>query len=288
MGKYKIYHIPEYTYSDGSVGKIGCTMHWDERLRANKRKSITPFNSIELLEQHDDKHIAGIRERELQIQYGYRLDDIQYHRAKYSSMGKSGWKSSRKKYKNMGELISNGLKENKSSQGERNSSAVLTDDIVREARDLFRNGWSISKLSKKYGIKVYDNMKKALLGISWSHIENPIDSITTGYERKMTYELATTIREDYQKSNLTMYEIADKYNCCHGTVQNVIQNKSFIDKTYKYKTKKKSLSDNEVIELLTLYNSKQYNQRQLCKKYNLTQSSIFHIVHRNTYKHICI
>lgn len=288
MGKYKIYHIPEFTYADGRVGKIGCTIHWDQRLTANKRLSKTPFTIIELLEEHDDKVTAGIRERALQKQYGYRVDDIQYHKAQYSRMGKVGWKSSRSKYDDMNQRISNGLKENKSVLGERNPSSILTDKDVVEARELFRQGWNIAKLSKRYGIKVYDNMKKALLGITWSHIENPIESITTGYERKIDYEIAKDIRLEYSTTNVTMDDLALKYSCNVGTIKNVLENKSFVDSTYKYKSKKKTLSDSQVIELITLYRSEKYNQRQLCKKYNITPSSVFHIVHRNSYKHICI
>ena len=62
---YYIYHIPGI--------KIGCTNNLERRIREQK------FTDYELIEQHSDKFIASNREKELQKQYGYRLDAIPYN-----------------------------------------------------------------------------------------------------------------------------------------------------------------------------------------------------------------
>ena len=62
---YYIYHIAGI--------KIGCTNNLERRIREQG------FNEYELLEQHADKFIASNREKELQKQYGYRLDTIPYN-----------------------------------------------------------------------------------------------------------------------------------------------------------------------------------------------------------------
>lgn len=62
---YYIYHIPGV--------KIGCTNNLERRIREQG------FNEYELLEQHTDKFIASNREKELQKQYGYRLDTLTYN-----------------------------------------------------------------------------------------------------------------------------------------------------------------------------------------------------------------
>ena len=61
---YYIYHIPGV--------KIGCTNNLERRIREQK------FNDYELLEEHNDKFLAANRERELQKEYGYTLDNISY------------------------------------------------------------------------------------------------------------------------------------------------------------------------------------------------------------------
>jgi hypothetical protein len=62
---YYIYHIPGV--------KIGCTNNLERRIREQK------FAYYKLLETYLDKFSASNRERELQKQYGYRLDSIPYN-----------------------------------------------------------------------------------------------------------------------------------------------------------------------------------------------------------------
>jgi hypothetical protein len=72
---YYIYHIKGV--------KIGCTKRLQQRMREQK------FNEWEVLEIHTDKETAGIRERELQIQYGYGKDNnVLYHQIDLVSNGK--------------------------------------------------------------------------------------------------------------------------------------------------------------------------------------------------------
>jgi len=79
MPKYKIYHIPDFVYSTGEIGKVGCTKQKiEKRIQQNTKLSVSPFYSWEVLEEHDCKQTAGIRERELQIQYGYKQDLNEY------------------------------------------------------------------------------------------------------------------------------------------------------------------------------------------------------------------
>ena len=78
MRKYKIYHIPDFLYADGSVGKIGMSRSLQRRMRDNKNKSIKPFDFWEILEEYDCKFTASNREIELQKQYGYKVDRIKY------------------------------------------------------------------------------------------------------------------------------------------------------------------------------------------------------------------
>lgn len=62
---YFIYHIPGV--------KIGCSINPERRVRAQK------FREFEILEEHLDKDVACIRERELQKKYGYAIDRNSYN-----------------------------------------------------------------------------------------------------------------------------------------------------------------------------------------------------------------
>jgi hypothetical protein len=72
MNIYIIYHIPNYKWKNGKIGKIGCT---DNLLRRMKAQYATKY---EILEIHSDIYIASQREIELQKQYGYQVDTIPY------------------------------------------------------------------------------------------------------------------------------------------------------------------------------------------------------------------
>jgi hypothetical protein len=62
--KYTIYHIPGV--------KIGVSSVLKRRIREQG------FNQYEILEKHNDIHIASKREKELQKQFGYPIDITSY------------------------------------------------------------------------------------------------------------------------------------------------------------------------------------------------------------------
>ena len=76
---YYIYHIPEWQYKDGTVGCIGCTQNIKG---SNKRRRliIAERNNWmwSVIEIHNNRIEAGKRERELQQQYGCRMDKDRY------------------------------------------------------------------------------------------------------------------------------------------------------------------------------------------------------------------
>lgn len=61
---YYIYHIPGI--------KIGVSSELEKRIKAQG------YESFEILEQHEDIDIVSKREKELQRQYGYRVDGPDY------------------------------------------------------------------------------------------------------------------------------------------------------------------------------------------------------------------
>ena len=75
---YYIYHIPEYVYSDGSIGKIGVSYRLTRRMKENLKKSLKEFTKWEVLEEHTDIYKVSDREIELQKEYQYKVDVIPY------------------------------------------------------------------------------------------------------------------------------------------------------------------------------------------------------------------
>lgn len=73
---YYIYHIPGI--------KIGCSMHPKRRVKSQG------YTNFEILGESENKFLAGELEIELQKQYGYSVDRVRYHQAKYKAMGHKG------------------------------------------------------------------------------------------------------------------------------------------------------------------------------------------------------
>jgi hypothetical protein len=71
---YYIYHIKGV--------KIGCTKRLTDRIKEQG------FTEYELLETHSDKSTAAKREKELQKQYGYKVDGIGYDQFDYEGYGR--------------------------------------------------------------------------------------------------------------------------------------------------------------------------------------------------------
>lgn len=87
--KYYIYHLPNFVYRDGSVGKIGCTHRLIQRKCTHKGRG---HEGLQVLEVHEDVMIASAREQELQGDYGYKVDRIPYYKSAAigSTRGKKG------------------------------------------------------------------------------------------------------------------------------------------------------------------------------------------------------
>lgn len=55
-------------------------------------------------------------------------------------------------------------------RGERHAAAVLTADIVREARRLYVSGVNGGELARRFGVK-YSTLQKAVTRSTWGHVQ---------------------------------------------------------------------------------------------------------------------
>lgn len=58
-------------------------------------------------------------------------------------------------------------------RGERRVNAKLTDDVVRAARQRFRDGWSLAALAAFYGVSD-QTIHVAVIGRTWSHVPGAV------------------------------------------------------------------------------------------------------------------
>jgi len=190
MGKYKIYHIPDFVYPSGDVGKVGMSKNIQSRITKNKKISAKPFVFWEVLEEYDCKYTASVRERQLQIRYGYKVDTNKYHEMNYSENGKKGGGWSKGKSNPKVAKALNGMKrseesrkkqsetliKNGNTRGENSYVAVLDEDKVkwirsqyRRDRDVFGKKISQSRIGRALG-RPQTTISAVINGYNWSHI----------------------------------------------------------------------------------------------------------------------
>ena len=180
MGKYKIYHIPNYVYPCGSVGKVGCSKQLDVRIRANKRTSLKPFYFWEVLEEYDCKETAGNCEIELQKQYGYKVDRGKYRGAVGRRKNYSQSEESKMKISNTlkGRVHSKQERMNnsKAKSGSGNPMSKLNEEKVIWIREQHKRGKDVfgKKITQKRIANVVGVTQPVISSVikrlSWKHI----------------------------------------------------------------------------------------------------------------------
>ena len=137
---YYIYHIEGI--------KIGCSKN------PNRRVKEQGYNQYTILEEHDNINAASIRERELQKEYGYRIDDCDYNNIVNAQKIGSKIGNTKKYRKIAAKSQKQTIKEKGLNIGERNPRAKLTKDKVNNIRELWNSPikYSKAKLARMFGV----------------------------------------------------------------------------------------------------------------------------------------
>ena len=180
MGKYKVYHIPDFVYPNGRIGKVGCSKDIKVRMRANLRKSLKPFDFWEILEEYDCKRTAGKRERQLQIEYGYTRDKTLYkgavgRRKNYSQSEETKMKISQT-LKGRVHSKEERMNNSKAKSGSGNPMSKLNEEKVlwirnqyKRDKDVFGKKITQKRLADAVGV-AQGWVSYILSEKSWSHI----------------------------------------------------------------------------------------------------------------------
>ena len=129
---YSIYHIPNV--------KIGCTKNPKRRLQQQG------YSSFKILETHDCIDSASVRERQLQKEYGYRVDISSYKHSYNQRVRLAGSKSKKKSISSRNNGIISGKKTSKKVlQYDLQGNLIKEWNSIREAHyntNVYRMGIS--------------------------------------------------------------------------------------------------------------------------------------------------
>jgi predicted RNA-binding Zn-ribbon protein involved in translation (DUF1610 family) len=135
---YYIYHLPNFVWKDGSIGKIGVS---EKPKRRTKRQGYTDY---EILEEHTCIYKVSDREIELQKEYGYKVDKIPYWKMRLNPT-KEGMKKAGDSAKLSGQLKNASIKGGE-VQGPKNVESGHLESI-RTKESCSKGGKNGSKIS---------------------------------------------------------------------------------------------------------------------------------------------
>jgi hypothetical protein len=153
MEKYYIYHIEGV--------KIGCSKNPKNRVKSQG------YDTFIILEEHTDAFLAGERERELQRQFGYKVDKFNYkivskktdeERKRLSDIKKGTKQSTETKNKR-----AVALKGNKNALGKTHSDEIKKKTSER-LKEEYKNGRTKGMLGKKMSLETKEKMSKSRTG----------------------------------------------------------------------------------------------------------------------------
>jgi len=112
------------------------------------------------------------------------------------------------------------VKKNRSSRGEHQFSAQLTEEKVIEIRIRYANGETATSLSEEFHVN-NATITEICRGNKWKWADGPITH-KGSIHRKISFDLYEEIQNKYKEGIYTMKEIADLYNVGYTTINKII------------------------------------------------------------------
>ena len=175
---YYIYHIPGI--------KIGCSSEIDIRVESQG------FNSYDILEQHFDIYIASKRERELQKQYGYKIDNAPYWMTIENQIKSRNKKSRIKAIKSRG-IVKNVLSEMGKVGGNKNKESGKLLESAKKA-------WNLPRSEKQKENSKITFEKARLIGIELK--KKPIIATNVKTGEKIEFESTVQAADMFNDTNI--------------------------------------------------------------------------------------
>ena len=201
---------------------------------------------------------------------------------------------------NMDDAVNKG----RMQQGEDRYCAKLTEEEVLQIYKDYKNGkMDQYRLAEKYNVK-QTTIQQITSGHTWKHITGgkPLES-SSKHCSKLEAEDVLKIREEYKTGDISIYDLALKYDVKRDTIFKVVNGKTWkkvtngevviplkqpptkIGKSFGEMRYNAKMTDEKVREARKLYESG-WSIRKLMEKYEMSECPITQIVKRQSWKHV--
>jgi len=185
-------------------------------------------------------------------------------------------------HENMSHAFAIGL--NKSLKGENSPKAQLTNAQVEEIRKIYKKRdkkFGCKALSEKYGVS------QSIINYSVLNKTYVSEEYKANTSKRVTQKEVEEIRKIYnnkdKKNGITA--LAKKFNVSPCVVRDIVKNKTYKNAEYKSLPMTK-LNKKEIDEIRKAYvpRSNEFNMYSLAKKYNVSATRIWCIIHSEDQK----
>lgn len=104
-----------------------------------------------------------------------------------------------------------------------------------------------------------------------------------GKRIKITSEIATEMRDEYNNKNISSMELSKKYNITREYVNTIVANKSHYNKNYIRTRKAKKITLEVAKVMRHEYNNKHMATSELAKKYSIGETYVIEIIANRRY-----
>jgi group I intron endonuclease len=151
----------------------------------------------------------------------------------------------------------------------------------------------IEKIKPEYNIR-----KIAESNFGLKHSKESIEKMSgeKNINAKINQEVANEIRKLYNSCKISQLKLAKMYNLHLGTIQQIIENKTWKDSRYDYKKYEKDFSGEnnpsaklkleQVTEIRRLYETKKYSYRKLVSMFQISKTNIADIIKNKIWKNL--
>ncbi|MFI5460426.1 MAG: hypothetical protein ACHRXM_33840 [Isosphaerales bacterium] len=112
-------------------------------------------------------------------------------------------------------------------KGSDNPNAVLTKDLVAEARMLYRSGWGISELAREVGVSAM-TMVDALRGRTWKDVPNPV--VLRGQfnaDHRILDEQSVVLARQLYRAGARTIDLAERFSVDEGTMGDALRGRTW-------------------------------------------------------------
>lgn len=175
--------------------------------------------------------------------------------------------------------------------GENCHTHRLTESDVHEICKLLERGLSYNEIINMLDISIY-MIKDIKLGKTWKHISSQYNINIPHYTRHIiTDELVHSICKELQDTDLTLNQIAQKYNVSRSTVTNIKCGKLHTNISKNYNTNNNRRYNNistpdNIVNAICKDLQDGMKTTHIAKKYNICPTIISNIKRHKTYKYI--